>query len=296
MSGRNGASSFDLEATDVRPLQSATRLSNRFFIHLIFLQGVLRAAEKLISSTLRSASQGLHKLRCIASIWMLQIRSATLGEPYLPPGSLSLLGLLRRRKDDHYFLTCQQHYGPIFKTLWSNQLAVCVIGLELGQRLLAEHGESVTPITIRIDSLVSKGFLRSMSGPEHEHYRHVLAASLEPSVVEPWNPMLRRLVHSTLTNLAVEQRELAGPSRHLQQSFDKIATSALLMLVYGATHDSNTFRSLHAAYHRLRTATPCSRNWSSPKRGIRINPINCPGSDWIHGRAAIRVQASNGPA
>ena len=131
--------------------------------------------------------ESIRQLGRVVSLLGMQLHNALGRSPQLPPGSLNPLSI-SRRSDDRFYRRKVLRYGPIFKTLWSGNLAICVVGFRRARRLLAEHGGALVPITIGIADFVPKGFIRCMKSDDHAHYRRLFLDALRQDLIAEWDP------------------------------------------------------------------------------------------------------------
>ncbi len=95
----------------------------------------------------------------------------------LPPGdAVQLLEL--EQADRNYLLKSAQAWGPIFKGLSGSHLCVCIVGLPLGRQFLHDHGDALRPVTLELDSLFPRGFMRQMREGVHKKYRGILVNAI----------------------------------------------------------------------------------------------------------------------
>lgn len=186
-----------------------------------------------------------------ASLVRLQLTS-TLGlGPALPPGTLgpwSVAGL----GDERFYFRKLQRYGPIFKVWWSQHLTVCIVGFARAQRLLSIHRRALLPLTIDIGSFVPYGFLRSMPPAQHTLYRALFLAAFRDGLTEAWEPELRALIRSELASLAEDTSSGQPPAAPaLTPTLDRIATRAVLILIFGLRSEHPLVARLEAGFRRM---------------------------------------------
>ena len=180
----------------------------------------------------------------------MQLAGMTGRAPRLPPGSLGPSGVARLG-DDRFYLRKLQRYGPVFKVLWVQNLATCVVGFERARRLFALHAHAMVPITIDISPFVPKGFLRCMARDQHPHYRSLFLRALPVQLTTGWEPELRTVIRAALTQLAGTTSDGARSTVTLIQALDLIATRCLLVQFFGLRPSHETFAALEAGYRRL---------------------------------------------
>lgn len=170
----------------------------------------------------------------------------------LPPGSLAASGALRAWTDDRYYLEQLHRHGPIFKLFWgSGHLKICVVGYPLGRRLLNRHRGALQPLTMDITSLVPAEYLRSMSPELHPKYRRCFKGAFRDDLVAGWESELRAIVRRELASLAEPVTPERPSGAHLYATLDRIATRALLLIVFGVGPDAELAPLLEDEYRRL---------------------------------------------
>ena len=180
------------------------------------------------------------------------LRDATGLAGRLPPGSLDASCPRKAYADDRFYLGAFRRYAPIFKLFWgSGHLKVCVVGIPLGRRLLAQHGDAVRPATVDIKALVPEDYLRSMSPAVHPGYRRLFLAAFRDDLVAPRERELRELMTTELGRLADDTARGAPRARRLYEALDAIALRALLATVLGLRTGDPSIARLADAYRRL---------------------------------------------
>jgi cytochrome P450 len=167
----------------------------------------------------------------------------------LPPGKLVHLDHLERA-DRTLLIDYANSYGPVFKGLMENQLAVCVVGHDLGRRLLKEYAESLRPVSIKLDSLFSVGFMREMQGECHRAYRKQLVNGINDLDFDSLIPSLEKIVVKGLADF--EPAPGAAVTGHeWLDVLARITSSLLVCLFFGVRPGQSSFDRLMAAYYRL---------------------------------------------
>ncbi|MDG2123540.1 MAG: hypothetical protein P8J87_07580 [Verrucomicrobiales bacterium] len=110
----------------------------------------------------------------------------------LPPGEWVALDELER-SERCFLLEQAARVGPVFKALAWGEPWICVVGLSRGRRLLREHSEVLTPMTLHLQPLFPMGFLRQMKGETHRHYRKALGRAIRPEDLTACEAELGRL-------------------------------------------------------------------------------------------------------
>ena len=169
----------------------------------------------------------------------------------LPPGSLGPAGIARLSDEGFYRRKLKRH-GPVFKVLWNQNLAICIVGFERARRLFALHAQLLFPVHIDIRSFVPFGFLRTMGPEQHPHYRGLFLNALRAESTSPWEPAIRDAIRGELQTLAAAAaREPAHAVAALMPCLDRVATRALLIPFFGLTPADADFLALEAGYQRL---------------------------------------------
>ena len=178
------------------------------------------------------------------------VLSQVRGQPRLPPGSLGPSSVVRLG-DDRFFLNRSRKYGAVFTTLWSRKLAVCVIGLERGRRLLSAHSAVLRPRALEIDSFVPKGFLRRMRGDDHRRYRTGFLDAFRQDVPSAWDAHWRSILRAELGTLARLHATTPATPDQLAVALDRIAIRLLLVVCFGLPPGNPTFDVLETLFSRL---------------------------------------------
>ena len=98
---------------------------------------------------------------------------AVLGQPRLPPGKITPFQKLMHF-DQKFLLEQSLKYGPIFKTMWSGQLVICITSNELGRKLLQQNESKLKGMSVDIRKFFQPGMIRNMQGTAHAECRHHL--------------------------------------------------------------------------------------------------------------------------
>ncbi len=168
----------------------------------------------------------------------------------LPPGELIQLNRIEWG-DRHFILDQSARLGPVFKALEWGRFCVCIVGLSECAQFLLEHDADITPETIDLASLFSKGFLRQMSGKEHQHYREALVKAISATTWTDYNEILEAMITDQLAYYAANQN---GGS-HLREAFidalKEISSGMLIQIFFGARYGSTPFKKLMESYQKL---------------------------------------------
>ena len=162
----------------------------------------------------------------------------------LPPGDLIHLDS-RERANQRFLLERFERLGPVFKATSGRRLQVCIVGIPRCRQFLKEHGDHVTPVTVNLESLFPKGFLRKMHGEEHRHYRRALVRAIDPDAVAAHRSALKETIVEGLARHAAEHREDAGPPAAYIRTLNDITSALLIHFFFGAPFGSATLRGAH---------------------------------------------------
>lgn len=167
----------------------------------------------------------------------------------LPPGNFVHIDELERGNRT-VLIDREATYGPVFKAFMEKRMAVCVVGHALGRRLLKEHASALKPVTIQLEPLVPKGFMRQMEGQCHRDYRRKLVRALQSLDLAPLLPEFETILSQNLEAFARNAENDPG-THSWSDALSRIATGMLICLFFGACPGSPFFERLMAAYYRL---------------------------------------------
>ena len=179
------------------------------------------------------------------------------GRPELPPGDRSSLEDLEKL-DRHALLKRAEQLGPVFTGTSLGELCVCVVGLQLSRRLLLEHADSLRPLTLELEPLIPKGFLRQMCGEDHLVYRRALVRASRSLDTMVDQTTLDSIFASGLQDLSERSgrdgtavaADGARRSPVLDVALD-LATATLVSLFFGATPGTVRYDRLVARFQDL---------------------------------------------
>ena len=169
------------------------------------------------------------------------------GRHKLPPGRLTPVYAAEKR--NRLFLLQQAaRYGPVFKASVFNELCICVLGLELGRRLLRDHANDMVACTVDLKSLFPKGFLREMGGEDHRAYRRALMHAIRPED-------LVAKASSMEAGAASGLADYAGWTNSSPETFiatlHRITSGMLIELFYGLPPGTDRFEAVLQSYEKL---------------------------------------------
>ena len=176
-------------------------------------------------------------------------QAASLGRE-LPPGELVHLNRIEWG-DRHFILDQSARLGPVFKALEWDEFCVCIVGLKECARFLQDHDADITPVTMGLESLFSKGFLRQMGGDDHQHYREALVRAIGSTTATVNNRILETITAEQLAHYAAISE--VGPNQRdsFIETLRAISSGMLIQLFFGARYGSASFKKLTESYQKL---------------------------------------------
>lgn len=184
-----------------------------------------------------------------ATEWWSRIGTLRLRDA--PPGRLT--GCPELSLDRDFVIGEAQRRGPIFSV--SGGLAsdmVCVVGLERGRRLLADHADGLSSMVFNNDVHVPGGFIRTMRGRHHRHYRRILARALSSQTLGP----LERTVRSVSEDLVAELVRDGGSAAHPTDVCERALLAGWLEIFFGIDRNAPVIDELVARFERVDTWYP----------------------------------------
>ncbi len=186
----------------------------------------------------------IKKLRNISKAYLKSIFS----KHKLPPGDRSRFDQLAS-KDRLFLLKRFSEYGQIFKTIWHENLLICVVGLKTSRKLLTENSDKLKAISVELRHIFPEGFIRNMRGDIHRKYRSYFANALKCEIEESNETQLTSIILHGLRNFSNEVSEPTASS--YQKTLNTITTDLLINIFYGVSSPSKRFKSLLEKYNRL---------------------------------------------
>jgi cytochrome P450 len=168
----------------------------------------------------------------------------------LPPGDLIPLDRLERNNRMLLLERAAMH-GPIFKAHSAHELVICVVGLSIGRRLLREHAASLRPMTLQLESLFPKGFLRQMEGDAHREVRRNLVRGLNAMHLDAVVDDLSAVAEQGLESYRRRVEQGHDLARGLTEALARIASGMLVRVFFGARPGSPSFDRLMHGYQQL---------------------------------------------
>lgn len=168
----------------------------------------------------------------------------------LPPGKLVRLDHLEK-SDRSFLLHHAGAVGPVFKAIAWDDFWVCMLGLNRGRRFLKEHGAHLQPVTLQLEPLFPKGFLRQMEGEDHRQYRRSLSRAIRPDDLTAAREDLETIVERELR--AYEREVGAGPGEAdtYITTLNRIASGMLVRIFFGASPGTVLFDRILEGYAKL---------------------------------------------
>jgi cytochrome P450 len=168
----------------------------------------------------------------------------------LPPGDVGDIEQLE--KSDRYYLLHQtSQFGPIFKGKGTNQLWVCIIGLDRCRRFLQAHARKLQGYMHDLEPMVPKGALRKMEGDDHRKYRKALVSGIHVQDLFRDEGPLNEIAVGELAKFAASQQESVSPASSYRGALTAIATASLVKLFFGVTEGTPLFDALVGGYYKL---------------------------------------------
>ena len=158
--------------------------------------------------------------------------------------------------DQRYVMNSAARFGAVFKTWWHGRYTTCVVGHARGRRLLAENEDMLVPRSIDLNGLIPMGWIRSMRGDTHRHYRRLFIRALQAVSVSAHAADVRRIVRDNLDGLA---RVPYRTHREIRAALRDTTSSIMLRLLLGVSTDSKEFDELMQLYRRFGPEHPADR-------------------------------------
>ena len=148
-----------------------------------------------------------------------------------PRGSLGVISSIEALNRYDFYSEQASRFGPVFKSSQYLRPVLCVVGLERGQRLLANHRRSLTSAPLPINRLIAGGLLRYMGADEHAKYRRYLAEAMAPAVLERAETSIAAAVHTEVARLA-DSSQTAEHGTAPSPFIDRLVCAGLLRLFF----------------------------------------------------------------
>jgi cytochrome P450 len=167
----------------------------------------------------------------------------------LPPGNLIALDDLERA-NRRLLMDRARIYGPIYKGLLENRLAIFIVDDAIGRRILKKHGGSFRPITVRLDGLFPYGHMRQMEGEIHRAYRTILVRGVNALNFDSLRPLLAKMIADSLEVFSRNPEHDSG-MHAWSSALAEIANGMLVYLFFGAKPGEALFERIIAGYRKL---------------------------------------------
>lgn len=168
----------------------------------------------------------------------------------LPPGEFVRLDELE--KSNRCFLLEQAaRVGPVFKAIAWNEFWVCIVGLSPGRQLLRDHGADLRPVTLKLESLFPKGFLRQMQGEDHRRYRKAILRATRGDDLTASEAQLSAIATDALALYSAGTRCKEDAAADFIRTLNSIASGMLIRLFFGVDSGTEPFERILRSYHKL---------------------------------------------
>ena len=172
----------------------------------------------------------------------------------LPPGNLANI-YTREIKDQTYLLKQLNTHGPIIKARMGFFLTICVVGLKQCRQLLVEQDENLVSVSVEIQPIVSKGFMRVMKGADHKKYRSILIRGIDPNAMETHRSFHRTIIAKSLKEYGSKQTKEPSAQQYIN-ALDTIGQAIMLHLFFGAEYNTPYYDQLRNVYQKM-----WDKNW-----------------------------------
>lgn len=119
----------------------------------------------------------------------------------LPPGSLEFLPASPWREPQYYMKQAVRH-GQVFKFRHMIEPAVAIVGLERISDFMKANEASLLIPPAPFDAIIPGGFVRYMTGAEHQHMSSALRPAFTQAVIESRELDLARMTRAAVAELA----------------------------------------------------------------------------------------------
>lgn len=150
-----------------------------------------------------------------------------------------------------FLLQHSAKFGPIFKVIAGNEFRVCILGLARGRSFLKEHRQHLAAMTLKLEDLFPKGFLRQMEGEDHRNYRKALVRAIQPADFTAYQAELATFARAELAVHATAHRDVAATAREYLGTLNRIASGMLVRVFFGASPGTASFDRILAAYGKM---------------------------------------------
>lgn len=168
----------------------------------------------------------------------------------LPPGPFISISQFEKA-DRPNLLKHSKRVGPIFKSIDGRRFCVCIVGIPLCRRFLQEHSSRVTPLTIKVESLFPKGFIRQMKDDVHRNYRKSLMRAINSNFTKSDIEQIERIVATELKAYAEPQIENGNSADEYIKALNTITSRVLIYLFFGGALETEYGDTLLKLYRKL---------------------------------------------
>ena len=183
------------------------------------------------------------------SLAFARVRSLLSGHP-LPPGAIAHLDR-RERSNRRILLDEASAIGPVFKASAWGELWICLVGVSRGRRFLKEHSSKLELMTMRLEPLFPKGFLRQMEGEDHRHYRRTLVRAIRSDDLTASLPELEKMARDRLAAYASRPGLPPPTAEDYIATLNDIASGMLIRVFFGVSPGGESFARLLEGYRKL---------------------------------------------
>ena len=168
----------------------------------------------------------------------------------LPPGSLSPRRSIEAVVERGFYSSQARRHGPIFKMAQFQRGVVCVVGLDLGQRLFQEHHAQLGPSVQPFNREIPGGFLRYMDDDTHRRYSSIFRTALSPPVVHASESVTRAAAREELEAMALASArgQAVSPEPYLA----RFVSRSFLSVLFGVQPGSDSSDEFEELYPPLR--------------------------------------------
>lgn len=166
----------------------------------------------------------------------------------LPPGSLSISQSVQGLADRRFYLERARRHGPVFKAAQFHRGIVCVVGLERGHRLLAEHAAAIGSSPLPLTEDVTGGFVRYMDDATYARYGPLLRRAQTRPVTARSEPVMEAAARRELRRMAEDAAASGGRPLAPAPYFARIVHESFMAALFGIERGSETWRRFEALY------------------------------------------------
>lgn len=177
-----------------------------------------------------------------------------------PSGSLGIAQSLDAIGDRDFYRNQAKRYGPVFKMSQFGRPVVCVLGLERGRALLADHGAALAGASLPYNRALPRGSLRYMEPEAHQQERPLFRQAFGAFDLQSREAAIRRACRRQLDGLVRDAASRAG-GVHARPAFERYLLDALSLVFFGLDPEDAHVRSLGALIPRAEIGRMGGRAW-----------------------------------